>query len=277
MDISSAMVKALREKTGLPMMECKKALEEAHGDEKLAYEILRKKGMSQVAKRADKETSEGRLFFQSESGSGRAALIELLCETAPVAKTDDFIKLGQAAAAAAAKLGTPNMTAEQILAQPVPGDPAHKVEDLLHDAVNKIRENLRFGRIGVVSSNVGHYLHHDGRKGVLVEFNAACPADVAADVCMHIVAMRPTYNRREEVDPALVEQERRIATEQVQGKPANIIEKIVTGKLDRWYSETVLLEQLFVKDDKKSVGAHLRGVDPNLTVSRFIRLEIGEG
>jgi elongation factor Ts len=94
---------------------------------------------------------------------------------------------------------------------------------------------------------------------------------------MHVAAMRPAFTRREEVDPALVEQERRIAAEQVQGKPANIIEKIVTGKLNRWYSETVLLEQPFVKDDKQSVGQYLRGCGPDLTVKRFVRIEIGEG
>lgn len=272
MQINPGMVKALREKTGLPMMECKKALEEAGGDEQRAVELLRKKGMAQLTKRAGRETAEGRLTLHADAG--RAAMVELLCETAPVANTDDFIQLGKIAAQVAAKLDNP--TAEQVLKQPLPSDPARKVEDFLHDAVNKIRENIRIGRVGTLAGHVGHYLHHDGRKGVMVEFNAACPPDVAADVCMHVAAMRPTYTRREDVEAHLVEQERALAAEQVKGKPANIVDKIVAGKLDRWYSEIVLLEQPFVKDDKKSVGQHLRGVNPALTVNRYLRFEIGE-
>jgi elongation factor Ts len=268
------MVRALRDKTGLPMMECKKALEEAQGDDKLAIELLRKKGLSQVAKRADRATSHGRVTCHIDAAAGRGALVEVLCETEPVTGTDDFVKLAQTTAQVAAALDDP--TADTLLAQPVPGEPARKLSDVLHDAVNKIRENIKIGRVASLRGQLGHYVHHDGRKGVLVEFSAACPAEAAADVCMHIVAMRPTYTRREEVDPAAVEQERRIAVDQVQGKPANIVDKIVTGKLDRWYSEIVLLEQPFVKDDKKSVGNYLRGATPNLTVNRFTRLEIGE-
>ena len=272
MAISSEMVKALREKTGLPMMECKKALEEAKGDTKLAEELLRKKGHSQLAKRAGRETAHGRIGCHIDAGTGRAALVELLCETEPVAGTEDFLKLTKAAAQVAAQVEA--ATPEAVLAQPMPGNPSQKVGDFLHDVVNRIRENIKIGRVGVVTGNVAHYLHHDGRKGVLVEFSGPCSS--AADVCMHVVAMRPSYTRREEVDPGLVEQERKLATEQVQGKPANIIDKIVSGKLDRWYSEFVLLDQPFVKDDKKSVGQFLRGIEPGLTVKRFVRFEIGE-
>ena len=274
MAITSEMVKALREETGLPMMECKKALEEAQGDMVRAKELLRKKGHSQIAKRAGRETAHGRLVFHQDGGSGRAVLVELLCETEPVTSTDDFIKLGRVAAEAAVRLDAP--TPELILAQPVPGNTAQKVGDLLHDAVNRIRENIKIGRVGLATGNFGHYVHHDGRKGVLVEFSGPCPPEIAADVCMHVAAMRPPFARREEVDPALVEQERQIAAEQVKDKPANMIDKIVTGKLNRWYAEIVLLEQPFVKDDKKSVGQFLRGHGPDLTVKRFVRLEIGE-
>jgi elongation factor Ts len=196
----------------------------------------------------------------------------MLCETEPVAGTEDFIKLTQAAAQVAANLES--ATPEAVLAQSMPGNPSQKVGDFLHDVVNRIRENIKLGRVAVLAGNVAHYLHHDGRKGVLVEFSGPCSA--AADVCMHVVAMRPSFTRREEVDPALVEQERKLAAEQVQGKPANIIDKIVSGKLDRWYSEFVLLDQPFVKDDKKSVGQFLRETGPGLTVKQFVRFEIGE-
>jgi elongation factor Ts len=274
MEITSGMVKALRDKTGLPMMECKKALEEAHGDEKQAVELLRKKGHAQLSKRAGRETGHGRLIYYRSPAEGRAALVELLCETEPVAGTDDFTKLGQIAAQVAVQVDAP--TAETIMSQPAPGAAPRTVGDLLHDVVNRIRENIKIGRVGTAAGHVGHYVHHDARKGVLVEFSGPCPAEAAADVCMHVAAMRPACARREEVDPALVEQERRIAAEQVQGKPANIVDKIVTGKLNRWYSEIVLLEQPFVKDDKQSVGDYLRHFGPDLTVKRFVRIEIGE-
>jgi len=274
MEISAAMVRDLRAKTGLPMMECKKALEEAKGDEKLAIELLRKKGMAQLAKRAGRETAEGRIACCVDSAAGRAALVELLCETEPVAGTQDFIQLAESAARVA--VGLSNPTAETILAQPAPGRSGQTVNDVLHEAVNRIRENIRIGRVGVVTGHFGHYLHHDRKKGVLVEFSAACPDALKLDVCMHVAAMRPAYTRREEVDPALIESERRIAAEQVVGKPANIVDKIVTGKLNRWFSETVLLEQPFVKDDKKSVAQVLQEAVPGLTVTRFLRFEIGE-
>lgn len=274
MAITAAMVKALREKTGLPMMECKKALEEANGDEQKAVELLRKKGLAQLGKRAGRATGEGRVICHPDPASGRVALVELLCETEPVAGTEDFLQLGKAAAQAAAKLEAP--TAETILEQPLPDDADRKIGDLLHEVVNRIRENIKVGRVGVVTGHAASYVHHDGRKGVLVEFSGECPAELANDVCMHVAAMRPRHTRREEVDPALVESERQLAREQVQGKPANIIEKIVEGKINKWYSEIVLLEQPFVKDDKQSVGKVLRAHAPDLTVNRVVRFEVGE-
>ena len=123
---------------------------------------------------------------------------------------------------------------------------------------------------------VGVYLHHDGKKGVLVKFNAACPPELKADVCMHVVAMRPPYARREEVPADVIAKEREVAKEQVKGKPENIVDKIVTGKINKWFAEVVLLEQPFVKDDKKSVGQVLREVAPTLTVESMQRIEIGD-
>jgi elongation factor Ts len=272
MAISAEVVRALREKTGLPMMECKKALEEAGGNAEQAELILRKKGMAQASKRADRDTGHGRLSFHA--AANKIALVELLCETEPVAGTADFIQLGKLAAEVA--VGLDNPTADAVLQKPAPGHPGRTIQDLLHDVVNRIRENIKIGRVAVYAGHVGSYLHHDNRKGVLVEFSEACPAEVAADVCMHIAAMRPQYTKREDVDKALVEQEKSIAASQVQGKPPQIVDKIITGKLDRWYSEIVLLEQPFVKDDKKSVGQHLRQFGAGLTVKRYLRVAIGE-
>ena len=272
MAISAAMVKALREKTGLPMMECKKALGEANGDMDQAVELLRKKGMAQLGKRAGRATGQGRLTCHAEGG--RVALVEMLCETEPVAGTEDFLKLGDMAAKVAVKLDSP--TPETLLDQPMPDDASRKISDFLHDVVNRIRENIKVGRVGVVHGHAASYVHHDGRKGVVVEFNGECPAEMANDVCMHVAAMRPMHTRREEVDAALVESERQVAREQVQGKPENIVEKIVDGKINKWYGEIVLLEQPFVKDDKQSVGQVLKTHAPNLTINRFLRFEVGE-
>ncbi len=274
MEITAGMVRTLRDKTGLPMMECKKALEEAHGDEAGAIEILRKKGLAQVGKRAGNVTGQGRIYFAHDDAAKKAVIVELLCETAPVADTDDFNKLGKAAAAVALKM--PNATAEAIMAQPMPGG-SGTIEAFYHEVVNRIRENIRIGRVGAVQGSFGHYLHHDGHKGVLVEFSEACPAELAADICMHITAIRPICARRDEVPQDLVEAERRVAMEQVKDKPAQMQEKIITGKVDRWYSEIVLLEQPFVKEEKKSVQQILKEKSPTLTVTRFVRLEIGEG
>jgi elongation factor Ts len=274
MAITPQMVMALRAKTGLPMMECKLALQEAEGDETKAIEILRKKGLSQISKRAEREASEGRVACFVDPQSGRGGIVELRCETAPVAKTPDFIGLANLIAKQAARMTDP--TPESILDQPSPDQPSRKLRDVMTEVVNRIRENIQIARVGSLSGHVSHYLHHNGQVGVLVELSAECPTQVGLDVCMHVAAMRPLCARREEVDPALIEQERRIAAEQVKGKPANMMDKIVSGKLNRWYGEMVLLEQPFVKDDKKSVGQYLLGAVPGLTVKRYLRYEVGQ-
>ena len=274
MEISAGMVKALRDKTGLPMMDCKNALTEAKGDEALAIELMRKKGLGQVSKRAARDTSEGRVACHFDSETKRAALVELLCETAPVANTDDFTNLAKQIARHAVRMDDP--TAEGVLAQPFLDGDGKTLSDVMNDTVNRLRENIRIAHVGTLGGHLGSYVHHNSQVGVLVELSADCPAEVKADVCMHIAAMRPGCTRREEVDPQLVENERRIAAEQAQGKPENIIEKIVEGKLNRWYSEFVLLEQAFVKEEKQSVGQMLTAAVPDLTVKRFLRYEVGQ-
>jgi elongation factor Ts len=274
MAITAEMVKALREKTGLPMMECKQALQDAGGDETKAIELLRKKGHGQMSKRATRETSEGRVACYLDAQTQRGGIVELQCETAPVANTDDFVGLAEQIARHAARMPAP--TPESVLAQPFLDNPSRKLSDLVTDVVNKLRENIKIARVGSLSGHLGYYVHHNGQVGVLVEMSADCPPAVKADVCMHTAAMRPVCTRREEVDPALVEQERGIAAEQVKGKPANMIDKIVAGKLNRWYSEIVLLEQPFVKEEKQSVGQMLLAAVPQLTVNRFLRYEVGE-
>jgi elongation factor Ts len=273
MAITAAMVKALRDKTGLPMMDCKKALTENGGDEAKAIEWLRQKGLGQVSKRAARETSEGRVVCHTNADNGRTAIVELQCETAPVANTDDFVKLAGEIARHATLLESP--TAETVLAQAYIDDSSRTLQDYMNDAVNRIRENIKVANVHCFDGHVGQYIHHDGRVGVMIELSGDCPDNVKADVCMHIAAMQPEFRHRDEVDKELVEQERKIAAEQAKGKPEAIIDKIVDGKINRWFSEIVLLEQPFVKDDKQSVGQMLGTVAPELTVKRYVRCSVG--
>lgn len=273
MEITAAMVMKLREMTGLPMMDCKKALTEAGGNVDQAIEILRKSIKGRVEKMADRVASEGRVAIYVDPAANRAGIVELRCETAPVASTQDFMDLANLLARLAAGITDP--TPESLKAQPMPGDPSRTLGDHFLDVFNRIRENLQIARVASLGGHLGHYVHHDGRKGVLTEFSAPCPPELAADVCMHITAMRPSATRREDVDRAAVEKERQTAAAEAAGKPPAVVDKIVEGKLSRWFAEFVLLEQPFVKDDKKSVGQALQTVSPVLTVNRFLRYEVG--
>ncbi|MBU0639769.1 MAG: translation elongation factor Ts [Planctomycetes bacterium] len=273
MGISAAMVKALRDRTGLPMMDCKKALTEASGDEAQAIELLRRAGLGQVSKRSERTTTEGRVACYADPETGRTGIVELRCETSPVANTDDFINLAALLARTAAKADDP--TPDSLPRLPNPDNPATPVSAAMETALNRLRENIQIARVGCCSGHVGHYVHHNSQVAVVVKMNDACPDELKADICMHIAAMNPPYLRREDVDPADVEKERELAAESAQGKPENIVEKIVTGKLNRWYADIVLLEQPFVKDDKKSVGETLLAAAPHLTVDKFLRFEVG--
>lgn len=270
--ISAEMVKALREKTGLPMMDCKKALSESGGDEAKAIDWLRKQGAGRAVKMAEREAAEGRIACYVDP-SGRAGIVELRCETAPVANTDDFAGLANLIARAAATQDTP--TPDGVRALPTPGKAGRTIADEVADVFNRLRENIVIKRVASMNGVIGSYVHHNAQVGVLVEFSGPCTTEMRTDVCMHVAAMRPSATRREEADPAEVAREREQAAEAAKGKPPPIVEKMVAGKLDRWYSEFVLLEQPFVKDDKRSVGAVLSGAAPGLTVKRFLRYEVG--
>jgi elongation factor Ts len=273
MEITAAMVKTLRDKTGLPMMECKKALTEGGGDVDQAIEILRKKGASKMQKMASREAAEGRIACFVDPEGQRAGIVELRCETAPVASTDDFIGLATAIARQVAAMENPDP--ETIRAQTLPDDPSKTLGDRMDEVFNRIRENMKIARVAQLRGNLGSYLHHNAQVGVLLEMSGECSDELKTDLCMHIAALDPACTRREDADPKEVEQQRALFAEEAKGKPEQIVEKIVNGKLGRWYSDFVLLEQLFVKDDKKSVGKVLQSVAPDLTVSHFVRYEVG--
>jgi len=272
--ISAGVVKALRERTGLPMMDCKRALEEAEGDAEKAIEILRKAGQKVMEKRADRETAFGRIAIYQDFGGKRAAMVELLCESAPVTKSPDFIELAEDLVQQLA-LGPGARSAEELLAQPSRKDPARTLKDRLTEVVNRIRESFRLGRILRLDGACGVYLHHDGSKAALVEVEGG-DADLAKEICMHVVAMRPKAMNRDELDPALVAKEREILTEMTRqsGKPENIIPKIVEGRMKDFYAQNCLVDQPFVKEPAKSVqqfaGEH------GMKLIRFIYWEIGK-
>ena len=273
MEISAAMVMDLRKQTGLPMMECKKALAEAGGDVAKAIDWLKQRGLKKLADRADNLTPNGRVFVATDAASKRVAMVGVGCETEPVVATDDFQKLGASAAAAALKLDEPD--ADALRAAAMPGESGKTVGDFMDDVLNRIREKIVLLKAATYSGDVGSYVHHNGMVGVLVQFNQPCPPELAADVCMHIAAMNPRCLNRDQAPADEAAAERAKYVEEVQGKPANIVENIVNGKMNRWYSEFVLLDQPFVKDDKKSVQQALSDAGKGLTITRYTRMKIG--
>ncbi len=256
--ITAAEVKSLRDKTGLPMMECKKALAECGGDTEAAIEWLRKQGVKTQAMRSDREMTTGRLAVYTDLEKGVGAMVELKCESAPVAGSPDFKDLANDIAKQLA-LGPGAGTADELLAQKSQASPERTLGELKDDLFNRMREVFELSRICRIDAPCGGYAHHDGSKACLVEFSGATSpeaAEVAKDIAMHVVAMAPEALSKEDLDPAVVEKEREILTEaaKAEGKPANIVEKMIEGRLRNFFSQCVLLEQPFVKDDKQSVG-----------------------
>lgn len=275
-EISAQAVKELREITDLPMMTCKKALVEAGGDQKLAIEILKREVGKVREKRAENATLEGRIFTLVKADGSEAAMVELQCESAPVASAEGFLELGNLLVKQLLE-GPGAKTPEELLAQPAPGKSGKSLNDVWDELVNKIREKIVVSRVTRVAGPVGSYVHHDGKTGVL--FQAAGENKTAAvlrDVAMHIAAMKPTVTHAEELDKALVQGERDRLTAEAKksGKPDNIVEKIVDGRMKTFYVEQgVLLSQPFAKDDSKAVSQAL--AEQGLKAVGFQRWVIG--
>lgn len=254
MEISAAAVKSLREKTNLPLMQVKKALQDAEGDEDRAIQILKEQVGSVIAKRSDNATEEGRIFVALANDGSKAAMVEIQCESAPVAGGEDFKQLGEAMANQLLS-GPGADSVEALLSQPAPQ--GGSLKDLFESVVNKIREKFVVARVTRVDGPVGVYVHHDGKTAVLFQADGTGNTSVLRDVGMHIAALKPAVVDVEQLDPKVVETERQRLTEEARstGKPDNIIEKIVDGKLKVFYKEEagVLVEQPFAKDDSKSV------------------------
>jgi elongation factor Ts len=278
-EISAAAVKSLRDRTNLPMMKCKEALQKTGGDEEKAIEWLRKEGLKFREQRGDRETSSGRLDVYASVEAGVGAMIELLCESDPVAKTDGFRQLaGDLARQLATGRGA--QTPEALLAQPSPSRPGATLAEQWNDLQNQIREVFKLNRMLRIEGPCGGYVHHDGAKACLVQIAldskaSAQAKDVARDIAMHIVAARPLVVNIADLDPALVAKEREILSEasRKEGKPENIIPKMVEGRMRNFYAEKVLCEQPFVKDDSQTVGKLARSA--GISITRFVSWELG--
>jgi len=262
--ISAAAVKALRDKTQLPMMDCKQALQESGGDEEAAIRWLREHGHKTMGKRSDRSTSEGWIGVYASFDPPVGAMVELQCESAPVAKNEEFQQL---AADLAERLATGSgaATPDELLAQDSVSKSGTPLKDQLEELQNRIREVFRLQKILRVEQACGSYVHHDGKIGVLLEVEGGTP-EAAREVCMHIAAMRPSAVNVDQLDKTLVDKEREIlaGAARKEGKPENIIEKMVEGRLRNFFAETVLEEQPFVKDEKQTVGTYAKGAGMKL-------------
>jgi elongation factor Ts len=273
-EITATAVKALRERTGLPMMDCKRALTECAGNEEAAVDWLRKQGLKTLEKRSGRETDFGRMGIFADLSAPRGAMVELKCESAPVAGHDEFVQLANDLARQLA-MGPGAATADGLLDQPSPSKRGSTLRDQKDELFNRIREVFNIGRLVRFDGPCGGYSHNAGTvSGVLLEVRGK-DAEAARDICMHIAAMRPKALQVDDLDPVLVARERDVLTEAArkEGKPENIIGKMVEGRLRNFYAESVLLEQPFVKDDKQTVGqfAKSRGLE----IVQFAHWELG--
>lgn len=279
MEITAAAVKALRDRTNAPMMDCKAALVEAGGDMDKAADILRKKNKAIMDKKGERETAEGRIASFIDPGQQIGALVEVRCESAPVVKSEQFGQLANDIAKQVA-LKDPKTT-EELLAQAFVGDAKKTVNDRVAETVGLIRENMKPARMVRLTGQLGSYIHHDFSVGVMVQVEGK-QADVQTlrDVCMHITAKNPLAARKEDIAKDVIDREIEIAKSQIaadpknKNKPANILEKIAEGKMKTWFAENVLLEQPFVKDDSKTVNELLNSAGVKLV--KFVRLKVGE-
>lgn len=266
-EISAKQVQALREKTGLAMMDVKKALVEAGGDEKKALELLRKRFADKMTERADKEAGNGRIGVYADDKA--AAMAELRCETDFVATNDTFKKLADTVAAQVARTGETDI--EKLKATKLPD--GRTVNELMVDAFGTIKENISIRRAARLAGPGACYVHHNGKVATILTADKN-PGDSGRNICMHIASTPVIMGlNRENVDPKLVAEAKEKATEESKGKPANILDKIVAGKMDRWYGERVLTEQPFVMDDKKTVAAFAK--ENGYALTSYLKYEVG--
>lgn len=274
MNITAGMVKELRERTGSGMMECKKALQEANGDMELAIENMRKAGLAKADKKSGRIAAEGNIGVKISDDEKTAVIVDINCETDFVAKSPDFVAFVNDVATAL--LGAEVANVEQLLDLKLAG--GETVEETRRALIAKLGENItvrRFERFHTAEGGTACYLH-GSKIGVIVELSKA-DKELGKDVAMHIAASKPICVSESEVSAETIEKEKEIFKAQAaeSGKPADIIEKMVAGRISKFFAEVTLLGQPFIKDDKLSVGKLVASKGNG--VVRFARLEVGEG
>ncbi len=287
-EITAALVKELREMTGAGMMECKKALTEAEGDIDKAVDVLRTHGLAAAAKKAGRATNEGMVMALVSDNGQAGALVELNCETDFVGMNEKFHAYAEKIANAVIANQPADMDA--LKASEIDGE---KVEDVITDAIHTLGENIqlaRFAYAGQPEGAVTSYIHGGGKIGVLVEFKLGDTSfatnedfkKYGRDIAMQVAAASPVAATRESVDPAIIEHEMSIYKAQAaeSGKPENIQEKIATGRMEKFYKESCLTEQAFVKDPDQSVNQYTAAVTKQLgttiEIVNFTRFMLGE-
>jgi len=272
--ISAKQVKELREMTGVGMMDAKKALVEVDGDMDKAVDFLREKGLSKAAKKATRIAAEG-LAATSINGN-TAAIIEVNSETDFVSKNEEFVNIVNTIADAVA--ANKPATMEEANAIEVDGK---TIADIVLEATNKIGEKISFRRFSILektdNDTFGEYIHGGGQIAVITLIEGLSDEDVAKDVSMHVAAIQPKYVNRDEVPAEELDHEKKVQTEIAlnEGKPANIVEKMIDGRMNKFLAEISLNEQPFVKDNDQTVGKYVG--DKGGTIKQFIRFTVGEG
>jgi len=279
MAITAAAVKELRDRTGAGMMDCKRALTEAGGDLDEAVTILRTKGLAAASKKAHRKASEGSVVVVGDAA--KMVVLELNCETDFVARNPQFQEFARTLAEQALTEGAE--TVDELKQQKFSGDSEHTVEEAISHQVATIGENIVLSRLVTVAARPGHklsyYIHGGGKIGVVVEGTESITDEALHDVALHIAASQPRFVVREEVTADVLAAEKRIALQQAidQGKPEHIAEKIVSGKMEKFFEQEVLLEQPFAKDTDKSVGQYVREAGgEGATVASFVSFRLGE-
>ncbi|MGE5704243.1 MAG: translation elongation factor Ts [Clostridia bacterium] len=276
MAISAQMVKELRERTGAGMMDCKKALEETGGDMEKAIDLLRERGIAKAAKKAGRVAAEGLTAVAVNGNLG--AIVEVNCETDFVAKNPEFQTLVKDIAEHV--VGQKSASVEAALEQPFKGE-GNTLAHVISEKIATIGENISFRRFALLekadNGAFGAYLHMGGKIGTLVALENSSNEELAKDIAMHAAAANPRFANREEVAPEEIEREREVLKNQAlqEGKPANIVEKMVEGRLSKFFEEYCLVEQPFVKDPDKKVSALLK--EANASLKAFVRFQVGEG
>lgn len=274
MNITASMVKDLRTQTGAGMMDCKKALVEAEGDIAKAVDILREKGLSQAAKKASRVAAEGAVGSAVSEDGKTGTILEVNCETDFVGTNEDFRNL--AASIADQILAVNPADVEALLDSEIDGK---KVRDLVTEAVAKIGENIsvrRFVRYESAEGKVYSYIHGGGKIGVLVEMIGA-DDELGKDIAMQVAAANPSYLDRTQVSQAEIDHEKEVLAVEArnEGKPENIIEKMVIGRINKYYKEVCLVDQEFIKDGDLTISKLLKS--KNASVVHFARYQLGEG